>query len=50
MGRFTGRKYPNAPIGIDLYDDFAELRVAMGQDITEWTAGLTEAWLREPLT
>jgi uncharacterized damage-inducible protein DinB len=53
MGRFTGRNYANAPIGVDLYDDFLELRaarVAMDQEIIEWTAGLTEAWLREPLT
>jgi uncharacterized damage-inducible protein DinB len=52
MSRFTGRRYPNAPIGVDLYDDFSELRAAraaMDQDIIEWTAGLSEAWLREPL-
>jgi len=53
MGRLTGRPYPNAPMGVDLYDDFQELRTAraaMDQDILDWTAGLTEAWLCEPLT
>jgi uncharacterized damage-inducible protein DinB len=53
MGRFTGRKYEIAPIGVDLYDDFSELRAARGamdKDILEWTASLTEAWLGETLT
>jgi hypothetical protein len=30
MGRFTGRKYEIAPIGVDLYDDFSELRADRG--------------------
>jgi uncharacterized damage-inducible protein DinB len=53
MGRLSGRQYAVAPMGVDLYDDFEELRAAraaMDQDILDWTAGLTEAWLREPLT
>ena len=52
MGRLSGRQYAIAPMGVDLYDDFQELRAARAadQDILEWTADLTEAWLREPLT
>jgi uncharacterized damage-inducible protein DinB len=53
MGRFTGRQYPIAPMGLDLHDDFSELRAAraaMDQDILDWTAGLTEAWLAGTLT
>jgi uncharacterized damage-inducible protein DinB len=53
LGRFTGRRYPLAPMGVDLYDDFQELRAAraaMDAAILDWTAGLSEAWLREPLT
>ena len=40
-------------MGVDLYDDFDALRTArsaMDRDILDWTTGLTEAWLREPLT
>jgi len=53
LGRFTGKPYELAPMGVDLYDDFQELRmarVAMDEDILAWTAGLTEAWLRDDLT
>lgn len=53
MCRFTGRQYPIAPMGVDLYDDFDELcaaRVAMDQEILDWTAQLTGQWLSEPLT
>jgi uncharacterized damage-inducible protein DinB len=53
MGRFTGRQYPIAPMGVDLYDDFEELRAAraaMDQELIDWTAGLTEAWLADTLT
>ena len=53
MGRLSGRQYEVAPMGVDLYDDFEELRAAraaMDQDILDWAAGLTEAWLGEPLT
>jgi uncharacterized damage-inducible protein DinB len=40
-------------MGVDLYDDFHELRVAraaMDEEILAWSAGLTEAWLRDDLT
>ena len=53
MRRFTGRPYSIAPMGGDLYDDFQELhaaRDAMDGDILDWTAGLTETWLRQPLS
>jgi uncharacterized damage-inducible protein DinB len=53
LGRFTGKPYEVAPMGVDLYDDFAELRaarVAMDEDILAWAAGLTEAWLRDDLS
>lgn len=53
MGRFTGRRYPVAPMGVDLYEDFEELRAArtaMDEDILAWTASLTGGWLAEPLT
>ena len=53
LGRFTGRPYPIAPMGVDLYDDFDALRAArsaMDRDILDWTTGLTEAWLREPFS
>lgn len=53
LGRFTGKDYALAPMGVDLYDDFQELqaaRIAMDQDILAWSAGLSEAWLRDSLT
>jgi uncharacterized damage-inducible protein DinB len=53
MRRFTGKDYRIAPMGVDLYDDFQELyaaRTAMDQDILDWTAGLSEAWLRAPFS
>jgi uncharacterized damage-inducible protein DinB len=53
MGRFTGRAYAYAPMGEDLYADFEELRAAreaMDEDIIAWSAGLTEAGLREDLS
>lgn len=53
MSRFTGVP-PEAPeIGIDLYDDFAELtraRQALDARIESWTAALTDEWLAELLT
>lgn len=53
LGRFTGKKYAIAPMGGDLYDGFDELRaarVAMDQEILDWTAQLTENWLSGTLT
>ncbi len=50
MGRFTGRDYPLAPIGTDLFDDFDEMRDARGRldaEIIEWTDALTADWLAE---
>lgn len=53
MGRFTGKDYAIAPMGVDLYEDFADLRaarIAMDEDILAWSAGLTEERLSENLS
>jgi uncharacterized damage-inducible protein DinB len=53
LSRFNGKHYEVKPIGVDLYDDFSELRaarVAMDQDIIDWAAGVNEQWLNEPMT
>lgn len=53
LGRFTGKPYETAPMGVDLYDDFAALRsarVAMDEDILAWSRNLTETWLRDDLS
>lgn len=52
MGRFTGISYAIKPIGIDLFEDFDELRqnhLEITGDIERFTAGLTPEWLAEPL-
>lgn len=48
MGRFTGRAYEIRGMGVDLYDDFAELQeahLAMCADIAAFTDTLTPEWL-----
>ncbi len=53
MGRFTGVRYEVKRIGEDLFDAFDDLRAArdaMDGEILDWAAGLTDAWLVEPLT
>lgn len=53
LPRFNGKVYDTKPIGVDLYEDFAELcaaRTAMDREILEWAAGVTSQWLNEPMT
>lgn len=53
MGRFTGKAYEYHGIGIDLFDDFPELKTAhleMAGDIEAWTKTLTPEWLTGDLS
>jgi uncharacterized damage-inducible protein DinB len=53
LGRFNGKTYPVGAIGVDLYDQFAELRAArheMDQELLGWARSVTRAWLDEPMT
>lgn len=53
LGRFTGKTYETKAIGVDLYADFTELRAVravMDREIVDWAAGVTTAWLQEPMT
>lgn len=53
MPRFTNKTYDTKPIGVDLYDDFVELRAAraaMDRDILGWADGVTTQWLNESMT
>lgn len=52
-GATHGRRYDTGPVGVDLYDDFAELRaarMAMDADISEWAASIADAELRGSLS
>lgn len=52
-GIAQGRHYDAGPIGVDLYDDFADLRAArqaMDADIGEWARTIAEAELRGELS
>lgn len=52
MRRFTGRDYVIGGMGVDLYDDFDELRaqhLAMADDIVGFADGLSPDWLAEDL-
>lgn len=51
--RFTGDPAQVPPLGQELYGDFAELRAVrekIDARLVEWTAGLSEQWLRAPFT
>jgi uncharacterized damage-inducible protein DinB len=53
LPRFSGRTYDTKPFGVDLYDDFEELRAAraaMDRDLVEWASAVTSQWLHEPMT
>jgi uncharacterized damage-inducible protein DinB len=53
LSRFNGKTYPVGKIGVDLYDDFAELleaRRALDDDLGAWAATVTEAQLAGTLT
>lgn len=58
LGRFAqgtplARDYPKGPSGVDLYDDWAELKVAraaMDDDIDAWAATITRPWLEGDVT
>ena len=53
LGRFNGRKYETGAIGVDLYEDFAELRAARrahDDDISAWAAQVTPEQLAGTLT
>lgn len=53
LGRFTGNPYPTGNIREWLHHDFEALRAAraaLDEDIRTWAAGVTEEWLREPMT
>ncbi|MEP3045639.1 MAG: DinB family protein [Roseibium sp.] len=52
MRRFSGKNYEIKGMGVDLYDDFAELKAShldMCTDIVEFTDQLTSDWLSGPL-
>ena len=43
LPRFNGKSYPAGGVGVDLYDNFVELRAArieMDDEISAWAAGL----------
>jgi uncharacterized damage-inducible protein DinB len=53
LPRFNGRSYPVGAIGVDLYDDFAELLAArrtMDDEIGAWAATVTTVQLAATLT
>ncbi len=53
LGRFNGKSYPTGPIGVDLYEDFAELRAArsaMDAEIATWAAAVGNEALAGTLT
>ena len=53
LSRFTGDPPQVPELGVDLYDDFAELhsaRQALDGRILQWTSALTDGWLRLSLT
>ncbi|WP_410497858.1 DinB family protein [Chitinibacter sp. S2-10] len=53
MARFCDETLIARPIGVDIYDDFAELhaaRIAMDQRIIAWADGINADWLAEPVT
>jgi uncharacterized damage-inducible protein DinB len=53
LSRFNGKTYPVGKIGVDLYDDFAELlaaRRALDDDIGIWAANVSGAQLAATLT
>lgn len=52
-GPTHGRRYDTGRIGVDLYDDFAELRAArsaMDSDITMWAGSIDQPALRDALS
>jgi uncharacterized damage-inducible protein DinB len=53
LSRFTGDPAEVPPLGVELYADFAELRsvrATLDARLEQWTASLSEAWLRAPFT
>jgi uncharacterized damage-inducible protein DinB len=53
LPRFNGKTYPVGKMGVDLYDDFAELltaRRAMDEEIGAWAATVTTGQLAGMLT
>ena len=53
LPRFNGKRYPVGAVGVDLYEDFADLlaaRRAMDDDIGAWAAAVTTAQLAGTLT
>ncbi len=53
LSRFTGDPAEVPPLGVDLYDNFAELqaaRWALDDRIANWAAALTADWLAANLT
>ena len=53
LPRFNGKHYPAGAVGVDLYEDFADLlaaRRAMDDDIGAWAAAVTTEQLAGTLT
>jgi uncharacterized damage-inducible protein DinB len=53
LPRFNGKRYETGAIGVDLYDDFADLLAARrthDDEIAAWAAQLTPEQLAGPLT
>ncbi len=53
MSRFTGEPGEVPELGVDLYDDFHELRsarTALDDRILTWSSALSETWLEAALT
>ena len=53
LSRFTGDPPDVPPLGQELYHDFAELRsvrTVLDARLEQWTASLSEQWLRAPFT
>lgn len=53
LNRFENKPIDTPPLGVDLHDDFDELRadrVEMDKRILVWTENLSDDWLEEPFT
>ena len=53
MSRFTGDRATVPELGVDLHDDYDDLRSAravLDQRIVEWSSRLSDDWLRQKLT
>ncbi len=53
LSRITGDPTDVPPLGVDLYEDYAELhaaRVTLDQRIVDWVSGFSREWLADSLS